>query len=195
MWLEPVVLEGSVIRHEPLSEAHASALWAVSQDAEIYRHKPYVIGSEAEMRAHIRKALDLHAGGTRLAFATILEESGQPVGSSGYFAADAEHRRLEIGGTWVAPPWQRTVINTESKYLLLCHAFETLGCIRVEFKTDSLNEKSRTALARIGAVEEGTFRNHMVMPSGRLRHSVYYSIIDGEWPRVKERLQTLMMPR
>ena len=195
MWLEPVVLEGSVIRHEPLGEEHAAALWQVSDDQEIYRYKPYSLHSEAELREHIRKALQLHATGTRLAFATILKESGQPVGSSGYFAADAEHRRLEIGGTWVAPPWQRTVINTESKYLLLRHAFETLGCNRVEFKTDSLNEKSRAALKRIGAVEEGIFRNHMIMPSGRLRHSAYYSIIASEWPNVRERLLAFMERR
>lgn len=195
MWLEPVILEGTYIRLEPLSEAHAADLWSVSADPEIYKHKPYLLQSEEDMRAFVRKAQRLHAEGTRLAFATILKDLGRPVGSSGYFAADEEHRRLEIGGTWVAPPWQRTVINTESKFLLLRHAFETLGCIRVEFKTDALNEKSRNALVRIGATQEGIFRNHMVMPSGRLRNSAYYSIIDSEWPAVKERLTQLMAPR
>jgi N-acetyltransferase len=101
---------------------------------------------------------------------------------------------VEIGWTWVAPAWQRTGVNTEAKYLLLRHAFETLGCMRVELKTDSLNEKSRNAILRIGAREEGTFRNHMITASGRIRHTVYFSILDAEWPAVKARLQTMMLP-
>ena len=99
------------------------------------------------------------------------------------------HRRVEIGWTWVAKPWQRTAVNTEAKYLLLRHAFETLGCIRVELKTDSLNEKSRAAILRTGARQEGIFRNHMITASGRIRHSVYFSIVDNEWPAVKARLE------
>jgi RimJ/RimL family protein N-acetyltransferase len=114
------------------------------------------------------------------------------VGSTGYLNIDRQHRRLEIGGTWIAPEWQRTACNTEAKLLQLTHAFETLGCNRVEFKTDSLNERSRAALLRIGATEEGTFRNHMVMPDGRLRHSVYFSVIESEWPRVRVRLEALL---
>jgi RimJ/RimL family protein N-acetyltransferase len=111
------------------------------------------------------------------------------VGSSGFHETDWHHRRTEIGATWVTPARQRTAINTEAKYLMLRHAFEDRGLLRVEFKTDSLNTKSRAALARIGATEEGTFRNHMVMPDGRSRHSVYFSIIAAEWPAVKERLE------
>jgi RimJ/RimL family protein N-acetyltransferase len=94
----------------------------------------------------------------------------------------------------VAPAWQRTGVNTEAKYLLLKHAFETLGCMRVELKTDSLNEKSRAAILRIGGREEGTFRNHMITASGRIRHTVYFSIVDSEWPAVKGRLQNMMLP-
>jgi N-acetyltransferase len=116
----------------------------------------------------------------------------QPIGSTSYPNLDPQHRRLEIGGTWITPAWQRSAVNTEAKYLQLSHAFDTLGCIRVEFKTDALNLKSRRALARIGAVEEGTLRNHMVMPDGRLRHSVYFSIVDSEWPTVKAHLERLM---
>jgi len=101
---------------------------------------------------------------------------------------------VEIGWTWIAPPWQRTAINTEAKYLLLKHAFEKLGCIRVELKTDSLNERSRAAILRIGAREEGTFRNHMITSTGRFRHTVYFSILDSEWPEVKSRLQARLLP-
>ena len=111
------------------------------------------------------------------------------IGSTRYANIDRTHRRLEIGWTWVARIWQRTAINTETKYLLLKHAFETLGCIRVEFKTDSLNEQSRNALLRIGVKEEGIFRNHMITHSGRVRHSVYFSIIDSEWSDIKKRLE------
>jgi RimJ/RimL family protein N-acetyltransferase len=102
---------------------------------------------------------------------------------------DCANRRVEIGWTWLSLNWQRTAANTEAKYLMLRHAFETWGCIRVEFKTDSLNEKSRAALLRIGAKEEGIFRNHMMTSTGRLRHSVYYSIIDSEWPKVRACLE------
>lgn len=189
MWIEPVTLEGRYIRLEPLAPAHAPALWAASDDPAIYRFKPYKLRSEDDLRGFIARLQGIHAAGEGLGFATIDRASGRPVGSSSYFAADAQHRRLEIGGTWVTPPRQRTPVNTEAKYLMLQHAFEALGCLRVEFKTDRLNEKSRRALERIGAVEEGTFRSHMVMPDGRLRDSVYYSIVAGEWPAVKARLE------
>lgn len=195
MWLEPVTLEGKKIRLEALGEKHVVDLWAVSEDPSIYAHKPYFMRSVDDMRVFVRKALQMHANGDRLAFATILQETGKPVGSTGYFAADEAHKRVEIGGTWVTPAWQRSVVNTETKFLLLGHAFETLGCNRVEFKTDVRNEKSRNALVRIGAKEEGVFRNHMVMPDGRLRDSVYYSIIVAEWPAVKARLREMMKPR
>ena len=120
--------------------------------------------------------------------------SGQAIGSTRYGNIDRTHHRVEIGWTWVAPAWQRSVVNTEVKYLLLRHAFETLSCIRVELKTDSLNERSRAAILRIGAREEGTFRNHMITSSGRIRHTVYFSIVDSEWPAVRSRLQSLMLP-
>jgi RimJ/RimL family protein N-acetyltransferase len=125
-------------------------------------------------------------------FVTVAKAIGRVVGSTSYLNIDRQHRRVEIGGTWTTPAWQRSAINTEAKYLQLRHAFETLGCIRVEFKTDALNSKSRQALARIGATEEGTFRNHMIMPDGRIRHSVYFSITDDEWPRVKAHLEGLL---
>src|SRR6266481_8097307 len=119
----------------------------------------------------------------------IEKSSGRRVGSTRYASIERVHHRLEIGWTWVARPWQRTPINTEAKYLLLRHAFEALKCIRVELKTDSLNERSRAAILRVGATEEGTFRNHMITASGRIRHTVYLSILDSEWPAVKARLE------
>ena len=189
MSMEPVVLEGRYVRLEPLTLEHAGALWAVSDHAELYRYKPYVLRSEDDLRRFITAAQAQQASGTALAFATVAVTGNEVVGSTGFHVADWQHRRIEIGGTWVTPAHQRTRINTEAKYLMLRHAFETLALLRVEFKTDSLNTKSRTALLRIGATEEGTFRNHMVMPDGRHRHSVYYSIIDSEWPAVKARLE------
>ena len=118
-------------------------------------------------------------------FVTIDAASGKVVGSTRFMNIEAKHRRLEIGSTWIAPPWQRSAINTEAKYLMLSHAFGPLGCHRVEFKTNSLNQKSRDAILRIGAKQEGIFRKHMVTASGRVRDTVWFSIIDSEWPQVK----------
>lgn len=141
------------------------------------------------MRRYIESALQQQATGTALPFATIECASGRAIGSTRYADINVENRRLEIGYTWIAPRWQRTSVNTEAKYLMLLHAFETLGCVRVELKTDSLNERSRNAILRIGCKEEGIFRNHMVTHSGRLRHSAYFSIIGSEWPAVKANLE------
>jgi N-acetyltransferase len=192
MEIKPVTLEGKHVRLESMRLEHVAALWRVGAYEEIWRYMPYAIRSEDDMRSFIEAELRKQQAGLTLRFATIAKPSQQPVGSTSYLNIDRQHRRLEIGGTWITPSWQRSAVNTEAKYLQLSHAFETLGCIRVEFKTDSLNIKSRQALARIGAVEEGTFRNHMVMPDGRLRHSVYFSIIDSEWPAVKAHLEQVM---
>jgi RimJ/RimL family protein N-acetyltransferase len=192
MQIGPVTLEGRHVRLEPVSLAHVPALWRVGAYEEIWRYIPYAIHSEDEMRTYIESELAKQQAGSVVRFATIAKAIEQPVGSTSYLGINQYHRRLEIGGTWITPAWQRSPINTEAKYLQLRHAFETLGCIRVEFKTDSLNTKSRQALARIGALEEGTFRNHMVMPSGRIRHSVYFSITSEDWPGVKAHLEELM---
>jgi RimJ/RimL family protein N-acetyltransferase len=192
MEITPVTLEGKHVRLEPITLDHAAALWCVGALEEIWHYMPYTIRSEDDMRSLIEAELRKQQAGLTLRFATIARANAQPVGSTSYLNIDRQHRRLEIGGTWITPSWQRSVINTEAKYLQLSHAFETLGCLRVEFKTDSLNVKSRQAIARIGAVEEGTFRNHMLMPDGRRRHSVYFSIVDSEWPTVKARLERLM---
>jgi RimJ/RimL family protein N-acetyltransferase len=192
MEIKPVTLEGPHVRLEPIGLHHVTALWRAGAYAEIWRYTPYTIGSEDDMRALIEAELRKQQAGLTLRFATIARAGAQPVGSTSYLNIDQQHHRLEIGGTWITPAWQRSAVNTEAKYLQLSHAFETLGCMRVEFKTDSLNVKSRQALARIGAVEEGTFRNHMIMPDGRRRHSVYFSIVDSEWPAVKAHLERLM---
>lgn len=190
----PVVLEGRHVRLEPLSQAHHADLAAAGLDEELWRWIPTPVRTPEEMSAYIATALEEQARGVSLPFALIEKSSGRAIGSTRYGNIDRAHHRVEIGWTWVAPPWQRTAVNTEAKYLLLRHAFETLGCIRVELKTDSLNERSRSAILRIGAREEGTFRNHMIMSTGRIRHTVYFSILDSEWPGVKSSLQSRMIP-
>ncbi len=185
---EPVILEGRFVRLEPLTLAHVEPLVAVGLDPELWRWIPWPVRTAGDMRAYVEAALAMQAAGTGLPFATIELASGRVVGSTRFGNIDRPDRRAEIGWTWLAPPWQRTRLNSEAKLLMLEHAFERLGCVRVEFKTDSLNEKSRAALLRIGAREEGIFRNHMLTWSGRLRHSAYYSVIAEEWPAVKAAL-------
>jgi len=164
-------------------------LCAIGLDAEVWELIPYRVLTPEDMAAYIQSALDLQAAGSALPFATVHAASGQVVGSTRFMNIDQANRRVEIGATWIAAPWRRTVVNTEAKYLMLRHAFETLGCIRVELKTDALNQRSRSAIRRIGATEEGTLRQHMVTWSGRRRDSVYFSILDSEWPTVKQDLE------
>ena len=192
MNLDPVVLEGTAIRLEPLDQAHAAPLWAVGQDSEIWRWMPFPVHAEDDRRRLIAGAQHLNQAGSGLGYAVIAKETGEPVGSTGYWNAAPEHRRVEIGATWIAPRWQRAGVNTEAKYLMLRHAFEQLACLRVEFKTDARNTRSREALRRLGATEEGTLRHHMINPGGGLRDSVYYSIIAPEWPSVRAHLERLM---
>jgi RimJ/RimL family protein N-acetyltransferase len=189
MKIEPVTLEGRHVRLEPLSFVHHAALSEVGLDEDLWLWNPQPVRTPAEMLAYIEEALEGEARGTFLPFATIEKSSGRVVGSTRYGNIDLRHRRVEIGWTWIGRTWQRTAVNTEAKYLMLRHAFETLGCLRVEFKTDSLNERSRNAILRLGAKEEGIFRNHMTTSTGRIRHSVYFSIIDSEWPAVKAGLE------
>jgi RimJ/RimL family protein N-acetyltransferase len=189
MRVAPVVLEGAHVRLEPLAQAHHAWLCEVGLDEELWRWIPAPVRTPAEMAAYIETALKDQASGVSLPFALIEKPTGRPIGSTRYGNIDRVHYRVEIGWTWVARAWQRTAVNTEAKYLLLRHAFEILGCIRVELKTDSLNQRSREAILSIGAREEGTFRNHMITASGRIRHTVYFSIVDSEWPEVKSRLE------
>ncbi len=189
MPVDPVTLAGRHVRLEPLSLAHGPELCAVGLDPEIWRWTASLVRTAADLRAYIETALEWQRQGTALPFAIIATASGRAVGSTRYANIDRANRRLEIGWTWLARAAQRTPINTEAKYLLLRHAFETLDCIRVEFKTDALNERSRAALLRIGAKEEGILRSHVITATGRVRDSVYYSILAAEWPEVKAGLE------
>jgi N-acetyltransferase len=184
-----VILEGAQVRLEPLTLEHHAALCEVGLDPELWQWIPYRATTPEEMQAYIQNALDAQAAGTAQPFATVERATGRVIGSTRYMNIDVTNRRREIGATWVGKPWQRTAINTEAKYLMLRHAFETLDCVRVELKTDALNEKSRNAILRIGAKEEGTLRQHMVTWTGRLRDSVYFSILYSEWPQVKVALE------
>jgi RimJ/RimL family protein N-acetyltransferase len=187
--LEPVTLAGHLVRLEPLELEHVPALAEVALDPAIWQWTLARPTDEAGLRVWTAAAIAGRDAGTELPFVTLDAATGRPIGSSRYLNIVMEHRRLEIGWTWVAPPWQRTGANREAKLLMLSHAFDTLGCRRVEFKTDSRNEPSRRALLGIGAQFEGIFRNHMVMPGGGPRHSAYYSVIDDEWPVVRARLE------
>jgi N-acetyltransferase len=189
MKVEPVALEGSHVRLEPLTLAHHAGLCEVGLEEELWRWIPVPVRTPAEMAGYIETALKEQANGVSLPFAQIEKSTGRVIGSTRYGNIERTHHRVEIGWTWIGRTWQRTAVNTEAKYLLLRHAFETLGCLRVELKTDSLNERSRAAILRIGAREEGIFRNHMITATGRIRHTVYFSVIDSEWPQVKSRLE------
>jgi len=188
-WVAPVTLEGSIVRLEPLSLDHLDGLAEVAFDPTIWQWTLARPTDVAGLRAWVEAALAHRADGSEMPFATVDVASGRPIGSSRFMSIVPEHRRLEIGWTWVAPGWQRKGANQEAKYLQLRHAFEDLGANRVEFKTDSLNEKANPALLSIGATFEGTFRNHMIMPGGRLRHSNYYSVTREEWPDRKAKLE------
>ncbi|MGA2490500.1 MAG: GNAT family protein [Anaerolineales bacterium] len=193
LWRTPVTLEGQIVRLEPLSEAHVPGLASVGCDDRIWRLMRYgMIRTEEDMRRWVCSLLEGQAAGTDLPFAVIHLESGCVAGASRYLEIHPENKGLEIGGTWYGLKYQHTAVNTECKYLLLRHAFEALGAIRVQFKADVRNERSWHAIERIGAKREGILRNHYILPDGVIRDSVYYSIIDGEWPGVKEKLEGIL---
>jgi RimJ/RimL family protein N-acetyltransferase len=189
-WVELVTLAGSIVRLEPLSLDHLEGLAEVAFDESIWRWTVVQPTDINGLRAWVEAAVSQRESGTEMPFATVDVATGRPIGSTRFMSIVPEHRRLEIGWTWVAPAWQRKGANQEAKYLQLRHAFEELGANRVEFKTDSLNEKANPALLSIGATFEGTFRNHMIMPGGRLRHSNYYSVTREEWPDRKSNLES-----
>jgi RimJ/RimL family protein N-acetyltransferase len=195
MIVTAVTLKGQHVLLKPLAQGHLAGLAEVGLDEELWRWIPTAVRTREEMAAYIETALQEQERGVALPFVILEKATGRAIGSTRYGNIDRTHHRVEIGWTWVAREWQRTAMNTEAKYLLLKHAFESLGCMRVELKTDSLNEKSRAAILRIGAKEEGIFRNHMITASGRIRHSAYYSIIDSEWPEVKARLEAKLSSR
>lgn len=189
MTIESLTLEGQRVLLAPLTFEHEDALIRAASDGELWTLNYTIVPSPSTMREYIAKALHSQTAGVEHPFVIIDGTSNSVVGSTRYASIDLHYRKREIGYTWLARSAQRTSINTEAKYLLLKHAFEELGCVRVEFVTDVLNERSRAALARIGAKEEGILRNHMIMPGGRYRDSVSFSIIEAEWPAVKQNLE------
>jgi len=193
----PLTLEGSVVRLEPLRPEHAQQFWEVAQEGldEIFRWIPYSMKTPQDFQRVVEKAFLEQERGESVVFATLERSSGRVIGSTRFMNIDRANRRVEIGSTWIASAWQRTAVNTEAKYLMLRHAFEVWGCIRVELKTDALNQRSRNAIQRIGAKEEGTLRRHVITWSGRVRDSVYFSILDSEWPEAKTRLEEKLAKR
>ncbi len=191
MWKNlATVLEGRGVRLEPLRQRHEQALFEAARDERIWRWMPYDASASPEtFHAWLEDALAASSAGTEAAFATVDIGTGEPVGSTRYLALRPEHRVLEIGWTWLAPAYWQTGANVEAKLLMLEHAFEHLGCLRVEFKTDARNERSRAALAALPAQFEGVFRKHMLVRGTERRDSACYSVIDDEWPEVGDNLR------
>jgi RimJ/RimL family protein N-acetyltransferase len=190
----PVTLEGSIVRLDPIRREHAEIFWDVAKDdlEGIFQWIPYRMQTREDFQRLVEKAFQEQASGESVVFATVERQSGRVIGSTRFMNIDRANRRAEIGSTWIAPAWQRTAVNTEAKYLMLRHAFEVWQCFRAELKTDALNQKSRNAILRIGAQEEGTLRRHVLTWTGRVRDSVYFSILDSEWPGAKLRLEKMM---
>lgn len=186
--LPPVTLEGEIVRLEPLALAHAAALAEAGLHPDLWRLQPEPVESADDMRRYVERALAGQAAGACLPFAIVRRADGQVIGATRYMDIALPHKRLEIGATWLTPASQRSGANTEAKYLLLQHAFETIGIMRVVFKTEVTNLQSRQAILRIGGVEEGVFRKHLIAQSGRARDMVYFAILDEDWPAAKARL-------
>jgi RimJ/RimL family protein N-acetyltransferase len=186
---QPITLTGTRVQLQPLSESHLDPLSEVGLDPDLWKWIPIQVIDRDQMLRYIQSALAEQQKGVSIPFATIDRASNKVVGSTRFMSIDVPNKRLEIGATWIAKPWQRTSINTEAKYLMMRHAFETLGCNRLEWKTDALNTQSRNAILRLGAKQEGIFRHHVVTWTGRLRDSVYFSVIAPEWPEVKKGLE------
>jgi N-acetyltransferase len=187
----PVTLEGSVVRLEPIRREHAEIFWEIAKDAldDIFQWIPYRMQTREDFQTLVERIFDEQNRGESVAFATVERASGQVIGSTRFMNIDRLNRRVEIGSTWIVPAWQRTAVNTEAKFIMLRRAFEVWQCIRVELKTDALNQRSRNAILRVGAKEEGTLRKHVITWTGRVRDSVYFSILDTEWPEAKSALE------
>jgi RimJ/RimL family protein N-acetyltransferase len=189
-WITPVTLTGNFVRLEPMTEAHIPALAEIGVGRDFWH---FMLYGDMQTEDDIRNwVLDILSRKGDVPFVAIQLESGRVAGATRYLNVSPKDRGLEIGGTWYGLDFQRTAVNTEAKYLLLKHAFEMLGAIRVQLKTDSRNVRSQTAIERIGGVKEGTLRNHMILPDGTIRHSVFYSILDLEWEGVKSRLENIL---
>jgi RimJ/RimL family protein N-acetyltransferase len=190
--IKPVVLEGRYVRLEPMTEEHVPALAEIGLGQDFWGFMVYgQMETREDMLNWVRDILIRAQKGTDLPFIVVHLASGRVAGATRYLNIMSDDRGLEIGGTWYGPEFQRTVVNTECKYLLFKQAFEELGCIRVQLKTDSRNERSQKAIERIGAKKEGILRNHMILPDGHIRDSVYYSILDSEWPDVKKKIEVM----
>jgi RimJ/RimL family protein N-acetyltransferase len=193
MDVKPIVLEGKHVRLEPMTEAHISGLAQIGLSQDFWQFMLYGdMNTEEDMVNWVRDILARAEKGTDLPFVAIHLASGRIAGATRYLNIMPKDHGLEVGGTWYGLEFQRTPVNTECKYLLMRHAFETLRCIRVQLKTDLLNVRSQKAIERIGAKKEGVLRNHMILPDGRIRDSVFYSILDTEWPQVKKKLEEMM---
>lgn len=192
-WIERVTLQGKYVRLEPISEAHIDGLAEIGIGHDFWKFMLYgEMKTKEDFRFFVIDLLEREKAGTDLPFVAIHLASGRIAGATRYLNIMPKDRGLEVGGTWYGVDFQRTPVNTECKYLLFSHAFETLKCIRLQLKTDSLNVRSQTAIERIGAKKEGTLRNHMITPEGRYRHSVFYSVLDTEWEDVKKKLEEMM---
>lgn len=189
------MLQGRHVSLIPLTRDHVQALFDVGHDAAIWTWTPFKVRRVEDMTDFVDEALAGQVAGNALPFTTIRRDDERIIGSTRFMSIDVANRRVEIGATWITPAQQRTPVNTEAKYLMLRHAFEVWRCVRVELKTHARNTASRNAILRIGAVEEGTFRKHMLYADGSIRDSVYYSIVDDEWPAVKARLEGMLAPR
>jgi N-acetyltransferase len=190
--IEPVTLEGRHVRLEPLTRDHLDALWTVADDPDLWRHTLTRISTRAELDAYVEAAFADQVLGTTLPFATIDLASGRVAGSTRFINASVRDLRVEIGHTFVGRPFQRTAVNTEAKYVMLRHAFESWGCVRVELRTAARNERSRAAIRRIGGIEEGILRRHARMHDGTWRDTVFHGVLDSEWPALRARLEAML---
>ena len=194
-WIEPLTLTGRHVTLVPLEASHAPALTDAARDGELWRLWYTSIPAPGQMATEIERRLSLLATGSMLPFA-VLDAAGTACGMTTFMNIDTQHRRVEIGSTWYAHRTQGTALNTEAKLLLLTHAFDTLGCIAVEFRTHFFNQQSRAAIERLGAKLDGILRNHSRAPNGTLRDTCCYSIVEAEWPTVQAHLQwQLVRPR
>ncbi|MFJ2485609.1 GNAT family N-acetyltransferase [Pseudomonas sp. NPDC087639] len=182
-------LEGQRILLRPLQYSDAADLLQAAADGELWNLTVTVVPSATTVDSYLKKALDGREAGTVMPFAIVLKDSGEVIGSTRFWKIDALNRKLEIGSSWISASWQKSFVNTEAKYLLLRHAFDVLNCVRVQFTTDENNQKSRHAILRLGAQQEGIVRHERIMPDGRKRNSVRFSIIDDEWPQVRLHLE------
>jgi len=194
MDLTPLTLDGDRVRLEPMSLDHLDELSAAGAFDELWKWTRARATTRESMREYMEAAMAEAAQGVAMPFVTVDKASSRIIGSTRFGNIDPFNRRVEIGWTWITPEFQRSYVNSEAKYLMLRQAFEVWDCVRVELKTDVLNSKSRAAMVRLGATEEGIFRKHMLAYGGRFRDSVYFSILDTEWPAVKQKLESSLWP-